>query len=121
MKNIVGRVSFADSGDITYMADVRLLSGAGVINGIRNVLAARKNLSDELTPASACIEDLVNGAQYMKTAKTYAEAYLRTNSTEDYNHFATWYKMSYDLLQDAEEKSYDTFDVILDQLLPGGY
>lgn len=88
---------------------------------MRNALAARKNLSDELTPASACIEDLVNGAQYMKTAQTYAEAYLRTNSTEDYNHFATWYKMSYDLLQDAEEKSYDTFDVIMDQLLPGEY
>lgn len=34
LENIVGRVSFADSGDITYMADVRLLSGAGVINGI---------------------------------------------------------------------------------------
>lgn len=34
LENIAGRVSFADSGDITYMADVRLLSGAGVINGI---------------------------------------------------------------------------------------
>lgn len=35
LKNITGRVSFADSGDITYMADVNLLSGAGVINGIK--------------------------------------------------------------------------------------
>lgn len=35
LENIAGRVSFADSGEITYMADVRLLSGAGVINGIR--------------------------------------------------------------------------------------
>lgn len=35
LENIAGRVSFADSGDITYMADVRLLSGAGVINGIK--------------------------------------------------------------------------------------
>lgn len=35
LENIVGRISFADSGDITYMADVRLLSGAGVINGIQ--------------------------------------------------------------------------------------
>lgn len=35
LENIVGHVSFADSGDITYMADVRLLSGAGVINGIQ--------------------------------------------------------------------------------------
>lgn len=30
-----GRISFVDSGDITYMADVRLLSSAGVINGIK--------------------------------------------------------------------------------------
>lgn len=35
LENIAGRVSFADSGEITYMADVRLLSGAGVINGIK--------------------------------------------------------------------------------------
>lgn len=35
LENIAGRVSFADSGDITYMADVRLLSGAGIINGIQ--------------------------------------------------------------------------------------
>lgn len=35
LENITGRVSFADSGDITYMADVNLLSGAGVINGIK--------------------------------------------------------------------------------------
>lgn len=35
LENIAGRISFADSGDITYMADVRLLSGAGVINGIK--------------------------------------------------------------------------------------
>lgn len=35
LENITGRVSFADSGDITYMAEVRLLSGAGVINGIK--------------------------------------------------------------------------------------
>lgn len=35
LENTVGRVSFADSGEITYMADVRLLSGAGVINGIQ--------------------------------------------------------------------------------------
>ena len=35
LENIAGRVSFADSGDITYMAEVRLLSGAGVINGIK--------------------------------------------------------------------------------------
>lgn len=35
LENTVGRVPFADSGEITYMADVRLLSGAGVINGIQ--------------------------------------------------------------------------------------
>lgn len=35
LENIAGRISFADSGDITYMAEVRLLSGAGVINGIK--------------------------------------------------------------------------------------
>lgn len=35
LENITGRVSFADSGDITYMADVNLLSGAGVINVIK--------------------------------------------------------------------------------------
>lgn len=35
LENTAGRVSFADSGEITYMADVRLLSGAGVINGIQ--------------------------------------------------------------------------------------
>lgn len=35
LENIAGQVSFADSRDITYMAEVRLLSGAGVINGIQ--------------------------------------------------------------------------------------
>lgn len=35
LENIAGRISFADSGDITYMAEVQLLSGAGVINGIK--------------------------------------------------------------------------------------
>lgn len=35
LENIAGRISFVDSGDITYMAEVRLLSGAGVINGIK--------------------------------------------------------------------------------------
>lgn len=35
LENIAGRVSFADSEDIIFMADVRLLSGAGVINGIQ--------------------------------------------------------------------------------------
>lgn len=34
LENIAGRISFADEGDMTYLADVRLLSGAGVINGI---------------------------------------------------------------------------------------
>lgn len=88
---------------------------------MRNALAARQNLSDELTPASACIEDLVRAAQQMKTAQAYAESFLRTNNTEDYNKFVTWYQTAYDLLQDAEGKSYDAFDVIINQLLPGGY
>lgn len=35
LENIAGRISFADSGDITYMAEVQLLSGAGIINGIK--------------------------------------------------------------------------------------
>lgn len=35
LENIAGRVSFADSEDIIFMADVQLLSGAGVINGIQ--------------------------------------------------------------------------------------
>lgn len=34
LENIAGQLSFADSGEITYISDVRLLSGAGVINGI---------------------------------------------------------------------------------------
>lgn len=35
LQNTAGQISFLDSGDITYKADIRLLSGAGVINGIR--------------------------------------------------------------------------------------
>ena len=35
LTNTVGSVSFADSGSITYLSDVRLLSEAGVINGIQ--------------------------------------------------------------------------------------
>lgn len=83
----------------------------------RNALAARGNLSNELTPASACIEDLISATQHMKTAQTYAEAFLRTNNTEDYTRFAASRDLSYELLQDAQKQSYDTFDVILDQLL----
>lgn len=84
---------------------------------IKNALSARKNLSDELTPASVCIEDLVGAAQHMKTAQAYAEALLRTNSTADYTNFATSRDLAYGLLQDAKDQSYDTFDVILDRLL----
>lgn len=36
LANIVRTVSFADSRDIVYSADVDLLSGAGVINGIQD-------------------------------------------------------------------------------------
>lgn len=84
---------------------------------IQNALVARQNLSDELTSASACIEDLINGARYMQTAQTYAGSFLRTNNTEDYNNFAAWCKMSYDLLQGAKDRSSDTFDTIMGQLL----
>ncbi len=35
LENTAGYLFFADSADITYAADVRLLSGAGVINGIQ--------------------------------------------------------------------------------------
>lgn len=35
LDNIAGRLAFADSGDITYISDVRLLSSAGIINGIQ--------------------------------------------------------------------------------------
>lgn len=35
LENIAGQIAFADESAITYLADVRLLSGAGVINGVR--------------------------------------------------------------------------------------
>lgn len=35
LENIAGSISFADNGDITYISEIRLLSGAGVINGIK--------------------------------------------------------------------------------------
>lgn len=35
LQNTVPQLAFVDSGDITYMSDVRLLSSAGIINGIQ--------------------------------------------------------------------------------------
>lgn len=35
LENIAGQIDFADAGELKYISDVQLLSGAGVINGIQ--------------------------------------------------------------------------------------